>query len=124
MSSQTVGAVAEMQFSLEYVKRGYIVNYPQTPTTYDFIADKKARLVKVQVKSGTAFNNGNELLVHSKKPVQANDFDVLAVFDPKSNKTFYIPVTHILGLTNIRIRLNGTSTPNSLNGNHYQKFIG
>lgn len=123
MNSQITGAVAELDFALEYTKRGYIVSFPQTPTSYDFVAEK-GKVVKVQVKSGSSFNNGNELLVHSKSPVRETDFDILVVLDPIRDERYYIPVHHVAGMKNIRLRLDNKESEKTLLASHYKKFIG
>lgn len=128
MNSHTVGTVSELAVMLEYARRGYTINIPTSPARYDFIAEKKGRSVKVQVKHGSTFNGERELLGYSKTPYKKEDVDVVAMYDSNEEKVYFIPTDHVEGMTSIRLRtepyLYSVKSEKALVAEHYKKFIG
>lgn len=116
----------ELKAMSEYSARGYEISIPIGSARYDFIAEKDGRMVRVQVKHGTPFNNGNELLGHSPKAYSRNEIDVLVMIDTSNHNIYYIPADHVEGMTNIRLRLTPYQREGSkaLIGEHYTRFIG
>lgn len=127
-SKQVKGSVSEFVIMLEYVEKGYTINIPTTPARYDFIAEKDGRMVKVQVKHGTPFNNNTEILGFSKTPYSRADIDIIAFYDSESNQVYFVPASHVEGMTSIRLRLepykNNVKSEKALFAEHYTKFIG
>ena len=113
---------------LEYVSKGYTINIPTTPARYDFIAEKNGRLVKVQVKHGTPFNNDSEILGFSKTPYSRDDIDVIAFYDSMNQNMYFIPADHVENMTSIRLRLepykNNVKNEKALFAEHYLRFLG
>lgn len=126
--AQVLGNSSEIAVMLEYSKQGYTINLPTSPARYDFIGEKEGRTVKVQVKHGTSFNEKRELLGHSKIPFSQKDIDVVAMYDSHADKVYYIPASHVEGMTSIRLRLEpylyNIQDGKALIAEHYEKFIG
>lgn len=54
LSSHFIGEITEQQVALEFLKQGILVSKPLVQSSrYDFIADIKGKLYKIQVKTGT-----------------------------------------------------------------------
>lgn len=126
MDLERIYTIAERIAEIEYLKRGYEVSHPSGKSRYDFIAEKDGRCVRVQVKSGTPFNNGKELLGHSPRGYLRNEIDVMVIVDLDNNgNCYFIPCDHIEGQTNVRIRLDDNGYQGkALSGKHYTRFIG
>lgn len=125
--TKMIGTVSELSTMLEYARRGYTINLPTTPARYDFIAEKDGRSVKVQVKHGSSFNNGKELLGHTHSPYKQNEIDIVAIYDSATAIIYFIPASHVDGMTSIRLRLEPYSYQvdgKALVAEHYLKFIG
>jgi len=126
MIGNGIGTTCEIIAMLEYSKRGYEINIPVGVSRYDFIAEKDGRSVRVQVKHGTPFNNGLELIGHSPKAYERREIDVLVMVDTQNDKVYFIPADHVEGMSNIRLRLEPYQKGGSkaLIAEHYEKFIG
>jgi len=58
LSSHFIGEITEQQVALEFLKQGILVSKPLVQSSrYDFIADIKGKLYKIQVKTGTFKEN-------------------------------------------------------------------
>lgn len=53
LNSHFIGEITEQQVTLEFLKQGILISKPLVQSSrYDFIADIKNRLYKIQVKTG------------------------------------------------------------------------
>lgn len=124
----TVATTSELIAMAEYLKHGYTISLPFSPARYDFIAEKNGMSVRVQVKHGSPFNNGKELLGFSSKPYERSEIDVVVMVDTQTDQIYYIPANHVEGMTSIRLRLEPYKTSvgegKALMAEHYKKFIG
>ncbi|MFT4413236.1 group I intron-associated PD-(D/E)XK endonuclease [Fredinandcohnia humi] len=122
------GLLSELSVMNEYAKRGYSIYTPFTLERCDFIAEKNGRYVRVQVKSGTNFNGGREVVGFSQKPYTKEDTDIVVVFDQRENRHYYIPVEHVEGMKAIRLRLSPylyhVKKKKALHADNYTKFLG
>ena len=57
--NRRTGSVAELAVSAKLVSLGYDVSLPFGEMSYDLIADKDGRLIRVQVKSATLSKYGS-----------------------------------------------------------------
>jgi hypothetical protein len=100
--NRRTGSVAELAVSAKLVSLGYNVSIPFGETSYDLIAEKGGRLIRIQVKTATLSNHGSYRcsLTHGKsnksKYTQA-DCDLIILYAPYSddfkdihNDGFYI----------------------------------
>jgi hypothetical protein len=128
VNTATTGALCETKVILEYQSRGYTISLPTNQVRYDVVAEKNGRFLRIQVKAGTSFNNGTELLSFTKIPYSTEDADVVVIVDLETDKKYFIPVSHVEGMTSIRLRLEPykykTENPKALISEHYTKFIG
>lgn len=128
LNPSQVGAISELVVMTEYAKRGYSVYEPLQPGRADFLAEKNGRFVRVQVKTGTPFAKGREIVGFSQKPYDRSEVDVIAVYDQRANKVYYIPVDHVVGMRAIRIRTEpykyNVKKEKALDGSCYTKFLG
>lgn len=124
----SVGVLSELRVMGEYARRGYTVSAPVGVARYDFVAERDGRFVRVQVKTGTSFNGGRELIAHTDKPLTRKDADLLGIYNPVDDSYFYVPVEHVAGQRNIRVRLEpyvyGVKKKLALDGSMYRTFIG
>lgn len=123
------GVVSELKVMSQYVDRGYSVFTPfAVGERSDFIAEKNGRFVRVQVKTGSTFNDGRELMACSQRPYTKEEVDVLVIFDPYAETYYYIPVEHVENMTNIRLRLvsylYNVKNNKALSGESYKTFLG
>lgn len=123
--SERIYTIAEALAQIEYMRRGYEVSEPKGLARYDFIAEKDGRFVRVQVKVGSPFNNGKELLGHTPKGYDRSEIDVLVMVDLEDSQCYFIPCDHIVGQQNIRLRKDqGSYNGKALQSDHYMRFIG
>lgn len=104
MQTAETGAVSELDAMTQFVRRGFTVSIPFTLARFDFIATKGEQHIRVQVKTGTTFNGGREILGFSQKPYTKDDIDVV-VMVAHTGTFYYVPVEKVEGMTSIRLRL-------------------
>lgn len=128
LSTQQVGAISELIVMAEYAKRGYMIYEPLQPGRADFLAEKDGRFVRVQVKTGTPFARGREIVGYSPKPYDRSEVDVVALYDPRSGDIYYIPVEDVEGMKAIRVRIEPyryqVKKEKALDGSCYRNFLG
>lgn len=126
-SSQT-GALSELVVMTEYARRGYTIYEPIYPGRADFLAEKDGRFIRVQVKTGSPFARGREVVGYSQKPYDRSEVDVIAIYDPRGKQIYYIPVEHVAGMRAIRVRTEpykyNVKKEKALDGSKYTKFLG
>ena len=100
--NRRTGSVAELAVSAKLVSLGYDVSLPFGEMSYDLIADKDGRLIRVQVKSATLSKYGSYRcsLTHgrdNKVKYTANSSDLVILYAPYSrdyadihNDGFYV----------------------------------
>ena len=60
LSSHFIGEITEHQVALEFLKLGILISKPLVQSSkYDFVADIKNKLYKIQVKTSTLEEEGN-----------------------------------------------------------------
>lgn len=127
-NTQKVGLLSELEVMQEYVRHGYAVYSPLGVERLDFIARKDRRFVRVQVKAGTSFNDGRELIAFCQKPYTKKDCDIIVIHDAISGKMYFLPVEHVEGMTQIRLRLvpyvYNVKEQKALDGAMYRRFLG
>jgi hypothetical protein len=108
--SRAIGQLGELKFITEATAMGLVVSMPfLSSQPYDVIVDSGGNLFRVQIKS-TARHVHTETLKFiisrgsdTKKPYNADDFDVLALVAVHMNKFWLIPSHSISHLTTLAI---------------------
>lgn len=94
--NRRTGSVAELAVSAKLVSLGYDVSIPFGEGSYDLIADKDGRLIRVQVKSATLSKYGSYRcsLTHgrdNKIKYTASSCDLVILYAPYSEDYADIP---------------------------------
>jgi hypothetical protein len=116
-SLKTKGDLAELKVATDLLERGYRIAIPYGEDhDFDLILCRDDRLERVQVKYTES--NGNIIVVRCRshsltngkvkrtKYYTAATVDWIAVFDPTSDRCYYVPSSELgSGVTSIRLRL-------------------
>lgn len=100
------GDLAELMVAADLRRRGYTVAIPfGEDSDYDLVVDRRGNLERVQVKYSTSdgevitvrcrshsLTNGR---VRSTKRYTTATIDWLAIYDPVSNRIFYVPAAEL-----------------------------
>jgi len=98
---KTKGSIAELVVAARLVKEGWRVLLPYGENTrYDLVAEREGRFVRVQVKYVTPKNGVLDVKCQSSNnwsilPYTADEIDAIAVYDPVSEKVYYVPVAEL-----------------------------
>lgn len=97
MNNQLKAQTAELAAMYEYSKKGYTISRPILPASYDFIAEKDGRCLRVQVKTiRKRQRHGREYIVidcrSSSGPYQKDQVDVIAGYDPEDGRIYVFSV--------------------------------
>jgi len=89
-----VGTIAELSVQKELIENGYNVSIPVDDYKYDIVAEMGGEFTRIQVKNGHMKNNSLRASLDSyirgeNREYDENDFDFLAVYNPKSDKCYY-----------------------------------
>lgn len=127
MFSSQVGAISETVVELDLLRQNYNVLYPTVPARYDLLAEvEPKKYISIQVKTARTDVRDGNLRVTYDVPYDKTQVDLIAVYDPKHDKLYYIPVEDIppenKGFTlRITKRKNKRKT-DSLTASNYKKF--
>lgn len=110
-NAQHTGDISEMEVALSYKRAGYTILWPhghQTP--YDFVAERDAEFVRVQVKSGRL--DGGSIDVHvctwksdgSPREYDKSEIDVFGVYCAETDEVYIVPVAEA-PKQNMRLRV-------------------
>ena len=113
MTTDQRGQLACLKFEEAGLKAGYILSKPTTPSRYDYVADVRGKLFKVQVKygDGSLKQAKGSVVVGLKrhgKLYYRDEVDVLVVYIPKSGEVLWIPIEVFEGKHMLAIRIEGT----------------
>lgn len=89
-----VGSISETAVTLDLLGRGYNVLLPTVVCRYDLLVEVPDRFVRVQVKTARTNRNGN-LRVSWDQPYTKDEVDLIAVYDPRQKRIYYIPIDDI-----------------------------
>ena len=107
-STKTKGDLAELMVAADLARRGYQVSFPYgEDCAYDLIVDRDGQLERVQVKHAdskgrlirvqcysSSLTNGK---VKHRKPYTRNMVDWIAVYDPATNRCYYVSSDEFAG---------------------------
>ena len=114
LSSHFIGEITEQQVAIEFLKLGYMVSKPLVQNSrYDFVAEIKNKLYKIQVKTCTAKENDSFIefatsTSHTNtqgtinKSYTSDEVDFFATF--YNNQCYLIPID-VCGKRGQRLRL-------------------
>ena len=115
MKSTDKGAIAETAIAAEAVRLGIFVARPvQEGRRYDLIFDIEHALHRVQVKWGRL--SGDVIIVSTgtcrhtprgyiRSTYSADEVDAIAVYCGDLNRSFYLPIQEVDGLSVVHLRL-------------------
>jgi Holliday junction resolvase-like predicted endonuclease len=115
--SKTKGDLAEMLVAADLLRRGYRVAFPYgEDADYDLILDRGTSLERVQVKHCRSDGRAIEVKcrshsltngrVRAVKRCTAASIDWLAVYDPTSDRCYYLPASLLgAGRATLNLRL-------------------
>ena len=113
MHKKTQGSVAELAVAARLMREGWHVLVPYGENTrYDLVAEQNGRFIRVQVKyvtpkDGTLRVNCCSSNNWSRLQYTADEIDAIAVYDPLSEKIYFVPVDK-LRKGAMRLRLSPT----------------
>jgi len=110
LSKKAKGTIAELAVAKKFIEKGWRVLFPYGENhPYDLVAEKDEKFLKVQVKYCTP--KGGILVVNCRSSnnwsvlhYTAKDIDLIAAYNPKDQKIFYVPVSQI-NYSEIKLRL-------------------
>jgi hypothetical protein len=111
------GNVGQAAVTLDALKRGYIVSVPSEGASYDLIIDRGSSLDRVQVKYCTPTKGILKIPVDVRATTStgfyhSGNVDAMAIYDPTTNKTYWIP-SDVLHGTVMTIRTEPTKNNQS-----------
>jgi len=103
--SRLRGQIAELEFKLQAIKRGFRISTPHGDNDpYDFILDSNSKLYRVQVKSSSAYFKGGRKYKFNtshcsshRKPYTKDDIDFFALYVVPLNTFHIIPIEETKG---------------------------
>lgn len=119
MNTNEIGGIGEASFIAQLVKRGLNVSIPLShDTSYDLVVEKSdGKLAKLQIKTTTS----TEDILHVKiqrtytsgerivsRTYTEDDFDLLGVYDLRTEQCYIIPVAEVAGKTALSMRFTPT----------------
>jgi hypothetical protein len=100
------GNYAEMRVAADCIRRGYSVSFPfGHETRYDLIIDKSGVLLRTQVKHVQIQRDAIFVKCNSTNhggictPYTESCVDLIAAFEPTTDKVYYIPIAVVAGNT-------------------------
>ncbi len=104
--SKELGAEAELRAALALTERGHNVSWPSKDTTYDLVAEKNGKCVRIQVKSTSSKHYRRDQYnltcrkadgKSAKQRYAAGDFDFLLAYVSPEDKFYIVPIEAIQG---------------------------
>ena len=98
LSKKDKGDAAELAIAAKLQNLGFNISFPFSENArYDIVAEKAGKFYRIQVKYSTPKNgslrmNGYSSNNWSVKPYSEKEIDVMAVFNPTSSKTYFVPI--------------------------------
>lgn len=92
------GAIAETKVLAYLIERGFNVSIPWgEDIRYDLVSEKEGVFKRIQVKYVTPKNGRLDVFQRSKNnwntiKYTPKDIDITAVYDPKNDNTYFIPI--------------------------------
>jgi len=110
MHSKDKGKIAELMVSARLIELGWTVLNPLTENCrYDVAAEKNGKFLRIQVKfvtpsRGVLHVNCKSSNNWSILKYTPDEIDILAVYDPRNYKTYFIPSSK-LNSSSIKLRI-------------------
>lgn len=101
LSKKAKGDIAELAVAKKFIEDGWRVLFPYGENhPYDLAVEKNKRFLRVQVKYATPKNGVLEVNCRSSNNwsilhYTSKEIDLIAVYNPKDQKIYYIPVSKI-----------------------------
>jgi hypothetical protein len=127
MSTTAQGNIGEFVIAADLIEKGCVVMFPSGGNPhYDLVVEKEGIFRRVQVKYvtekdgviiGRLYTMGRDrkMNLHTNK-----DFDILALYEPKSKEIYYISLALISNATQIVLRV-GKTKNKMQKGIHFAK---
>ena len=101
IAKKTKGDIAELAVSKRLIEEDWKILFPYGENhRYDLVAEKNNKFLRIQVKYSTPKNGVLEVNCRSSNNwsvlhYTSKDIDMIAVYNPKSEKVYFIPVSEI-----------------------------
>lgn len=96
MNSAFTGSISEIAVEMDLLKHGYNVLEPRVVSRYDRIVEVAPKVyVQVQIKTARIDKRDGNLRVTYDTPYDFSEIDLIAVYDPKNDTVYYIPIHDI-----------------------------
>src|SRR3989344_4523829 len=101
IAKKTKGDIAELAVSKRLIEEDWKILFPYGENhRYDLVAEKNNKFLRIQVKYSTPKNRVLEVNCRSSNNwsvlhYTSKDIDMIAVYNPKSEKVYFIPVSEI-----------------------------
>lgn len=102
-SATQKGSVGETFFIAEATSKGYSVNIPVSPQSYDCLICTDSKIFRIQIKSN--FDRSSIRYINKYH----NKIDVLAIYIKQLKKFYLIPMKYIAKNKNITVSATGSS---------------
>ena len=105
------GAIAETKVLAYLIERGFNVSIPWgEDVRYDLVSEKDGVFKRIQIKYVTPKNGCLVVFLRSANnwntiKYTVKDIDITAVYDPKNDKIYFIPITMFSNNSRINLRL-------------------
>jgi len=127
--SNQKGDIGEASFILAATKKGYWVGKMPQGCPYDYILDKGAGPIRVQVKFRTLTKTGTIQLkiinntFTNRTTYTSDNIDVIVVYISDVDELFYIPITDIQGQIEATLRYTAPKGGNTNNMKFIKNYI-
>lgn len=100
--SSIKGTLTELQCQKDFIERGFIISQPITPDSkYDFIADVKHKLIRIQCKSATLSKDGSCIKFKTKTTnIRAKTSNYYSIEDIDYFYTYYEGKSYLVPVKN------------------------
>lgn len=97
MKTIDVGAISEVAVMYDLLKRNYNILKPEKATAYDLVVELlDGSLLKLQIKTARPHSQSKSgVLITLNRYYEANDVDLLAVYERVTSHIYYIPICDV-----------------------------
>lgn len=111
--NKVIGSITELKIMTAFIELGYNVSTPYGDCEhYDFIADINGRLIRVQCKTATTYDNGRSIDIDFRKKTYTSKGETINfLYDPNeidfvatyfNNKAYLVPTSEIRSKKRLR----------------------